>query len=143
MTRIAFQALWDNHPYPDSPCDTDTFTNQCAIRMGVALRESGVDLSSFRGAKCYPGFGHDPKHILRAQELADWLKTQPGLVGEVQVHTNVTSGHFGGKKGIVFIKNGWGPTDHIDVWNGLTGDMKGGDPAYFARGQEVWFWELT
>lgn len=44
------------------------------------------------------------------------------------------------EKGIVFIKNGWGSTDHIDVWNGTS--MKGGSSDCFTYGQEVWLWEL-
>lgn len=132
--------LWNNHPYPDSPCDTNYFTNQCAIRMGVALERSGVDMRSFTGAKCYHGLRHNPKHILRAQELADWLKIQKSIVGDVKIYTGVSNNDFTGKRGIVFIKNGWGATDHIDVWNGL--QMKGGTPSYFSLGEEVWFWEL-
>jgi hypothetical protein len=103
--------------------------------MGVALDKAGVSLCTFRGAKCYPGLKHDPKHILRAQELADWLKTQQSIVGEVKTYKKVTSNDFKGKMGIVFIMNGWGATDHIDVWNGNA--MKGGNPGYFSLGQEV------
>lgn len=44
------------------------------------------------------------------------------------------------RKGIVFIKDGWGATDHIDLWNGAA--MKAGFQNYFALGKEVWFWEL-
>lgn len=111
----------------------------------MALEKSGVDTSGFDQMypkrRCYPGFNHSPKHILAAQELADWLRTRTDLVGEVKTYKNVTSGHFGGKKGIVFVRNGWGPTDHIDLWNGT--EMKGGDPSYFSLGKEVWFWNLS
>lgn len=31
-----------------------------------------------------------------------------------------------GRRGIIFIRNGWGSTDHIDVWDGE--HMKGGAP---------------
>ena len=144
MHRVSFLQLWNNHPYPDSPCDTNTFRNQCAIRMGVALEKSGVDTSSFDtmypNRRCYPGLGHNPRHILAAQELANWLKTQRSVVGNVKIYKNVNSKDFRGKKGIVFIKNGWGAIDHIDVWNGTR--MKGGWPNYFSLGKEVWFWEL-
>ena len=109
--------------------------------MGVALDKSGVSMGTFRGAKCYPGLKHNPKHILRAQELANWLATQIQVVGDVKKHKNVTSSEFTGKKGIVFIKNGWGSTDHIDVWNGTK--LKGGYAEYFSLGEEVWFWEIS
>jgi hypothetical protein len=78
--------------------------------------------------------------VLRAQELADWLKSQTRLVGQPTTHKKVTSGDFIGKQGLVFIMNGWGSTDHIDAWDGTA--LKGGTPDYFALGQEVWFWEL-
>ena len=139
MPTLSTQKLWDEHPYPDSPCDTALFPNQCAIRMGVALRGAGANLSSFTGARCWSG--HSPRHVLRAQELANWLKTQTALVGTVKTYKGVMDTNFLGKKGIVFIRDGWGPTDHIDVWDGA--QMKGGSPDYFARGQEVWFWELN
>ncbi len=145
MALVQFHMLWANHPYPNNPCDEEEFTNQCAIRMGVALEKSGIDTTSFDtmypNRRCYPGFKHSPRHILAAQELANWIKTKNSLFGIVEVHKNVTSKNFKGRKGIVFIKNGWGSTDHIDVWNGV--GMKGGFPNYFSLGKEVWFWELT
>ena len=105
------------------------------------MEKSGVDTSSFDAMfpnrRCYPGFNHSPKHILAAQQLADWIKSKETIFGKVKVHDNVTNLDFTGKKGIVFIKNGWGNTDHIDVWNGTT--MKGGFPSYFSLGEEVWF----
>jgi type VI secretion system (T6SS) effector Tae4 (amidase) len=109
--------------------------------MGVALGRSGLNLSSFHGARCYSGLRHHRAHILRAQELANWLREQKIAVGRRKIYSHVTSQNFLDKKGIVFIKNGWGPTDHIDIWDGK--QMKGGSPAYFALGQEVWFWELS
>lgn len=42
-------------------------------------------------------------------------------------------------EGIVFIKDGWGATDHVDVRNGIV--ILAGDPSYFSLGKEVWFWE--
>lgn len=44
--------------------------------------------------------------------------------------------------GIVFIKDGWGATDHIDVWN--SSELKGGETEYFLSSwKEIWFWQLT
>ncbi len=144
MALVKFHMLWANHPYPDKPCDEEEFTNQCAIRMGVALEKSGVDTRSFDvmypNRRCYPGFKHSPRHILAAQELANWIRTKGSVFGEVEILKNVTSKDFNGRKGVVFIKNGWGATDHIDVWNGVA--MKGGFPNYFSLGKEVWFWGL-
>lgn len=143
---VKFETLWRNHPYPKSPCDTALFTNQCAIRMGVALEKSGVDTSGFDRKypqrRCYPGLNHSPKHILAAQELANWIDSSDNnLFGSKTVHTGDASEALKGKKGIVFIRNGWGPTDHIDLWDGET--MKGGSPDYLTRGDEIWFWEIS
>ncbi|WP_409514664.1 hypothetical protein [Chryseobacterium sp.] len=45
-------------------------------------------------------------------------------------------------KGIIFFKDGWGATDHIDVWN--SSEMKGGETEYFLSSwKEIWFWQLT
>jgi hypothetical protein len=112
--------------------------------MGVALEKSGIDTSSFDALypnrRCYPGFNHSPRHILAAQELANWIKSKKFIFGEVSVYKNVTSKNFQGQKGIIFIKNGWGATDHIDVWNGIL--LKRDFPSYFSLGKEVCFWEL-
>ena len=138
---IKFKDLWDNHPgWKSKPCN---FDNQCAVRMGVALAKSNVDLSSFKGARCW--FTHKPTHILRAQELADWISKKHNLFGlkkeyERKDFPNMSYSDFSGKKGIVFIQNGWGSTDHIDVWNGY--EMKGGDFAYLSKGTAIWFWRL-
>lgn len=39
-----------------------------------------------------------------------------------------------------FFKDGWGATDHIDIWNGH--EMKAGYDNYFSLAKEVWFWDL-
>ena len=140
MASVTWRAIWNAHPFPAFPCDRATFGNQCAIRMSVALAGAGVDLSGFRGARCYPGMGHGGRHILRAQELADWIARRTDLFGTVGKRTGVTAADYAQAPGIVFIQNGWGPTDHIDIWDGAA--IKGGNLDYFARGKEVWFWPL-
>jgi hypothetical protein len=140
MPLLSTKKLWDAHPYPDAPCDTTLFENQCAIRMSVALRGAGADLGSFAGARCYPNLKHAPRHVLRAQELANWLAGQKALVGTAAKYKKATHADFVGRQGIAFIQDGWGPTDHIDVWDGTA--LKGGSPDYFARGKAVWFWDL-
>lgn len=140
---LSFHRLWSNHPGPKIfPCDKSTFINQCAIRLGVALQGAGVSLISFPGTRCYPGFKHNPKHILRAQELADWLASNSNIAGAIVKYRKgeVSSKNFSEKRGIVFIQNGWGLTDHIDLWNGI--EMKAGEDYYFDLGA-VWFWHLS
>ena len=82
---VLFSTLWVNHPAIKgiiNPCTTKgkiNFENQCAIRMGVCLDNSGINIKSFNGAKCYPGHEHKQSHILRAEELATWLEKQKHL----------------------------------------------------------------
>lgn len=144
MATIQFAKLWKNHPYPSNPCSKAHFPNQCAIRMGVALEETGIDTSSFDTKyprrRCYPGFKHSPKHILAAQELANWMDVNPNIFGQKSVIREQRKSGLEGRKGIIFIKNGWGSTDHIDVWDGKA--MKGGSPDWINLGDEVWFWEI-
>ena len=144
MPAIKAKTIWDNHPYPKYPCSEEHFANQCAIRMGVALEKSGIDTSSFDrmfpNRRCYKGLHHSPKHILAAQELANWMDKNSKIFGSVKKYKKTSSANFVGKKGIVFIMNGWGATDHIDIWDGSK--MKGGRPNYLNIGEEVWFWKL-
>jgi hypothetical protein len=133
---ITFEKLWEHHPgLALSPC---SFPNQCAIRMGVALAECKADLSSFKGTRCWEK-GHTPKHILRAQELADWMAKNQALFGERKAYKRKKDSpkmsDFVGKRGIIFIKDGWGSTDHIDLWDGYS--MKAGDSSYFSKGIEI------
>ncbi len=149
-----FNTLWGNHPMnkekDDSPCKnksgTAAFANQCAIRMGVCFKRSAVDLSSFKKVRCW---FHDKseEHILRAEELANWMKTQKTQFGEVDIKKksdNISDADYKGKTGIAFFMNFWGPGnsgDHIDLWN--KDKMAKGSPDYFSLSQEVWFWELA
>tara|TARA_B100001059_G_scaffold43554_1_gene35710 strand:+ start:211177 stop:211524 length:348 start_codon:yes stop_codon:yes gene_type:complete len=114
--------------------------------MGVALELSGVDTSSFDTKypqrRCYPGLNHSPRHILAAQELANWLDDAGNnAFGSKRVIRGGALESLKGKKGIVFIMNGWDSTDHIDLWDGET--LKGGAPDWLNKGDEVWFWEIT
>lgn len=144
MPTIQFANLWKNHPYPQSPCNTSLFENQCAIRMGVALEKTGVDTSGFDKKfpqrRCYPGLKHSPRHILAAQELASWLDSPPYFFGTKEVIKTNRAAKLKDRKGIIFVQNGWGSTDHIDVWNGT--DMKGGAPDWVDYGDAIWFWEI-
>jgi hypothetical protein len=140
LPTLSWSALWNNHPFKEWPCDKNVFGNQCAARMGVALGKSGVDLASFRGARCW--LKHDPRHILRAQELANWLRTQTELVGKVKTYKKVTWEAFINKRGIMFIQNltGSGGVDHIDLWSGSS--LKKGAKAWISACEQVWFWDL-
>jgi hypothetical protein len=110
--------------------------------MGLTLAAVGVDLKAFKGARCwYQGHQH---HVLRAQELADWLRTTPSLLGPVEIRRKVTSSDYLGRTGLVFFKNFWGEGnqgDHIDLWDG--DELRAGATDYFERSEQVWFWPLA
>jgi len=149
-----FQDLWRNHVGRGYVCDQDEFGNQCAMRLGQAVEASGVSLASERLKRCTgysPKFkDHVPGHIRSAQDLANVFYWKPSILG-AGVKKRISKGSmddnfdaFNRKQGIVFIMNGWGTTDHIDLWDGLTLQMKGASSSegYRQVGREVWFWEL-
>lgn len=142
-----FEELWQNHPTTrgnNAPCQTggtSNFDNQCAIRMGVALGRSGISLSGYDGAYCWHGHGQD--HILRVEELIDWLQRQNTALGTPTVHRSVTSANFANKVGVVAFINFYGTGnqgDHIDLWDGTI--VRRGDVDYFRRSERVVFWQL-
>ncbi len=135
---LSFDQLWNNHPtvagdkYPCRKNGTPTYSDQCAIRVGVALRKSGFDLgkppfASLGTCGLHPGEGH----VLLAQSLATALQKysnlKGALIGKTQVIDPKTfNNDIDGKTGIIFLADFWarkGETnttrsgDHIDVWN--------------------------
>ncbi|MBC7909944.1 MAG: hypothetical protein H7Y30_05560 [Pyrinomonadaceae bacterium] len=156
---LEFQRMWDSHPSnknDSAPCRNadglPAFINQCAIRMGLALAGGGMNMTACNKAKCWYR-GH-VNHVLRAQELADWLAgaAQLGVPTKFIKRRDVTTAVFGsnvqsginGKKGVVFCQNFYGSGnqgDHIDAWDGT--QMAQGSVSYFEGAQQVWFWEVT
>lgn len=150
-----FSTLWKHHVGRGYVCDQSTFGNQCAMRMGKALEDSGVILAGQNLKRCsdYSTIfkDHKPGHIRSAQELANVFYRNPALLGagvkklilDGTIDENISS--FKNKKGMVFIMNGWGSTDHIDLWDGLLMKMKrtSNTVGYRKRGKQVWFWELV
>jgi hypothetical protein len=101
--------------------------------MGEALRGGGVDLSSYRGTKCW---FHRPGHTLKAEKLARWLERRTGQFGRVKRLSNVTDQDFIGKRGMVLCMSFWGTGwqgDHIDLWDGRW--LAHGSDDYFGRSQ--------
>ena len=147
---IRFADLWLSHPAVqaiEAPCmaadGTPNFENQCAIKLGLALQRAGADLSAYPRTRCC-WFGHAEKHVLRAEELANWLKNRPQLFGDVEKRKLTSVDAYVGRQGIVLCRNFWGPGmqgDHIDLWDG--GQFADGDEDYFERSQEVWFWQVA
>ncbi|WP_082486040.1 MULTISPECIES: type VI secretion system amidase effector protein Tae4 [unclassified Acidovorax] len=129
LTPVSFDALWGHYPSKD-PCvnpttRTKAYDNQCAIRVGMALERSGVHFVTFKGPRCQFGPRANGM-VLRAQELANWLKTRPfpGCPEPLQFSGKGFQKNLAARKGIVFFQDYWlragerQPTgDHIDLWN--------------------------
>lgn len=133
---VKFADLWRGYP-GGNPCDGNdkngnlAFSDQCAIRLGVALKNVGVTFKSypFKG-KCW--FSGHEDHILRAEQLANWLKLQPfvGCTKVADIKGENWQEKIKGRTGIIFFGNYWRRTnsagveefnpsgDHIDLWNG-------------------------
>jgi Type VI secretion system (T6SS), amidase effector protein 4 len=151
----SFLELWNAHPGRADVCDKATFGNQCAMRMGAALRTVGANLSGLKTCVQYDSntfASHAPGHVRAAQDLANhfYRKTSEKGLGasSFKVYTGSITANIASlkdAKGMIFIMNGWGSTDHIDVWqgNGSTGTLKGGDSSYFAVGEQIWFWAFA
>lgn len=147
----SFTTLWQNHVGHDFVCDENVFSNQCAMRVGQALDDSSVTYSR-TGLRTCVGYNrrrfadHAPGHVRSAQQLANLFERSPQLIS-----SSTTFQRFSGTmndnmdtlkslRGMLFILNGWGRTDHIDFWNGSV--LKGGFRSFFSRGSEVWFWSV-
>ncbi|MEO1207250.1 MAG: type VI secretion system amidase effector protein Tae4 [Pseudomonadota bacterium] len=180
---IQFKDLWRGHPINESvqaPCIAGAefknlegriiskgypvFANQCAIRLGIALRRAGVTPEQLgRVTHCY----HHPReemHYINASQLAVAIERAniPGLKRAEKIKAEAVAEYYPtlfGRTGIVFIKDYWhrssdatgSPTgDHIDVWNGYRSSAKWlmewffwvGYYANYADAGEIWFWEV-
>lgn len=136
VESVSFANLWAGYPSSD-PCDAKSadgkllFSNQCAIRLSLAMKVAGVTFKSYSAKrKCWVHPNAD--HILAAQELADWLEMQP-FVG-CRKSENITGQNWRdkilGRTGIVCFEDYYTPSqgsggDHIDLWNKdqLTGGL--------------------
>ena len=161
-----FQTIWNNHPTikGDVPLlDQKVYANQCAINVSAALVRSGVPLTGFRGALSWQK--EKPKYAIRAQELANWLKTTfPRIPTSFKsVSAKDFSSQLYGQRGIIFFQNYWGlgnQGDHIDLWDGskLTdwrswarinirvgsyGLHNLGAGSDFKKAEAVWFWGIS
>jgi sugar phosphate isomerase/epimerase len=163
-----FKDLWRAfNSQPGKPCSNPTFTNQCAIRVSQALMDCGIDLSGFRGTRCWNDDGnYNRRHIIRAEEFAKSLKGNP-LVGMAPMET-AEPGKFqsqlDGKTGIIFFKDYWQRQnetpanrsgDHIDLWNmnKTTGywwswsrdfaEWMTSSVSDRNNSREIWFWRIS
>lgn len=179
---IEFSDLWRGHPINESvstpciaphdltnmegefiPASFPVFHNQCAIRMGVALRRAGVQPSQLSGISSCSVHPREDMHFINANQLANGIARAniPG-VAPVEKITGAEAAkyypHLFGRTGIIYIQDYWRrssdsgrPTgDHIDVWNGYRSSAKWlmewfswlGYYSNYADAGEIWFWEV-
>ncbi|WP_175822599.1 type VI secretion system amidase effector protein Tae4 [Burkholderia sp. BCC0419] len=144
LQAVTFKSLWDAHP-SGNPHDDPAYTNQCAIRISVALHRVGVDMKSFSSRLVRPlGGQRSIGRILlngkatatRANELGSWLNLQPFAgIGKAEVITGADwEAKIKGRTGIVMFDGYWaraGESElnasggHIDLWNGSRMTMNG------------------
>ncbi len=150
------------------PCKAG-YSNQCAVRMSIALARAGFGLESFQprtrvhdGIKCHTD---GIRHVLGARELADFLcKTlfQPTVFAPVGKATGCGSAYenISKKTGIVYFNHCFTRAgeqhkhgDHIDLFDGekyynqIIHPRAGGNESkvgsMFSAADLVWFWQLA
>lgn len=151
LKALAFQELWDAYPsdsikHADPKSGKDVFSDHCAINVSAALYQCGVLLKSFKKTRCWCCPTPDPVskkgiHIVRAQELSDYLETRPfaGCPKPLILTGANFKDNVEGKTGIIFFKDYWlrsgeknATGDHIDLWK--EGELAGsGAIASFLR----------
>lgn len=178
---IKFRDLWHGHPINESvqtPCIAPheltnmegrvvhtgfpVFANQCAIRMGIALRRAGVQPSQLGGCTHCAVHPREDMHFINASQLGNAIGPHIDGVGPRESYRGDDAANFYpklfGRTGIIFIADYWHrsgetgvPTgDHIDVWNGYRSSAKWlmewfswlGYYSNYAGAREIRFWEV-
>jgi hypothetical protein len=179
---VEFADLWRGHPINESvtaPCIAPqdltnlegnkiamgypVFANQCAIRLGVALRRAGVKDGQLGGCAHCSVHPRSEMHFINASQLAHAISgaSLPG-VGAVEKITGANAAEYYpqlfGRTGIIYFQDYWKRStdsgratgDHIDVWNGYRSSAKWllewfswlGYYSNYANAGEIWFWEV-
>lgn len=126
----------------------------------------GFSLESFKGVRCWNDTSANAgKHIIRAEEMANWLTRSPipGLGPTLRVDGQDYQSTLSGKTGIIFFKDYWRrgaesfenrSGDHIDLWDGskTKGYLFGWTRDLWENwsdrisdrndSRQIWFWEV-
>ena len=146
-----------------APCKDPAITNQCAVRLSVALSRCGVDLLGFPDRRrVHSGRQRcrlDRDHVVGAEELGRYLL---GILGAPRrfnaQQADDARGALAGQRGIIYFNNcfrrstGAQTGDHIDLFDGnryyneIIRVGAGGDAGtrtdLFHRANQVWFLPL-
>jgi hypothetical protein len=155
---------YEDYRVDSAPCKAGV-TNQCAVRMSVALHRCGFDIDNFDPARrVHRGRSRcqlSVPHVLGANELARHLASQ---WGEPERYTRNAAHNAAdvlhSRTGVIYFNNCFQRAgqssrrgDHIDLWNGTTyyntiihvgagGDASASTPL-FGRSDAVWFFPLS
>lgn len=165
-----FNTLWNNFPDKSvmkascqnkQPTSTSPFGNYCAILLSEALIKSGVSTQGAKVKKCWSHAGI--KHILLAEEMANWLRMSHfSWLGKLEkISPKSFQKDLNDRTGIIFFKDYWQrgnesfdnrSGDHIDLWRNdeITGSSMfvRSILEFFNRvsdlneSYEIWFWEI-
>jgi hypothetical protein len=120
------QAAYQSYVVDSAPCKAG-ITNQCAVRMSVALERCGFSLCAFQNPERIHRGRRSCRlaiqHLVGAHELARYLAAVWGEPQRFQGPTQSSaSGSLGGRTGIIYFNNCFrrgsgGPNtgDHIDL----------------------------
>jgi hypothetical protein len=111
----------------------DSYTNQCAIRMGSTLMNSGVDMSHYKDKYNVTSDGY-PRG---SQELANWLYENFGPPTDIVTQDEFVNKIYPNKTGIMFIMDTTRSyIPHIDLFN------QGTPGSGIYGGASFWYWEI-
>ena len=180
---VSFVDLWRGHPINESvmtPCIAPNdlvnmegksipkgfpvFANQCAIRLGVALKRAGIRPEQLPGCAHCAVHPREEMHFINANQLANSIARAsiPGLGGVERIKGTDAAAFYPklfGRTGVIYIQDYWhrstdspgNPTgDHIDLWNGYRSSAKWlmewfswlGYYSNYAHAKEIWFWPV-
>lgn len=173
MAKLDFDVLWREHPTNRSnqlPCRLDngfpSFKNQCAIRMGIALKAAGVTRSQMPGPVTCGVHPPEEMHFLRAAEVARQLDSAATRLGfektvklkQPEASNFVNVDEIFGRRGAIYIADYWARTgesnptgDHIDLWNGYSTSASWlmeyfswlGYYGGYHHARQIWFWPIA
>lgn len=159
------RTAYDAYRVDSAPCKAGV-TNQCAVRMSIAMVRSGLDFLGFANQRRVHRGRRSCRitipHVLGANELARYLTQilgQPRRFSRAQAEGAQQT--LSGQRGVIYFDNCFtrrGQTrkvgDHIDLWTGsqyynqIIRVGAGGDAGAEARlfrlaDGGVWFWPLS
>jgi RHS repeat-associated protein len=133
MSFPSFQTLWSNYPHDvdgeHAHPSSDQYDDQCAVRVGYAYKNSGVDMSSYPEVdKTKDGYPRTAKN------LADWTWQhfgKPEIMSQQSFEAK-----YGASTGLIYFVPSSSSPSHIDLYSyGLTGS------GYY-YGATVWYWPI-